>query len=652
MFIRNAIINLLKLPLSHRFSTGRNTNMVKVLNVAEKNDAAKCIADVMSRGRFNRKEGFSKFNKLYEFEYMLFNQRCNMRTLEREVRGSQFLVVWTDCDREGENIGFEELEKLASRKLRINAKETMRIAEKLYTNGFISYPRTETNMFTKEIDLRALGDEKRVYEFVVRHFLACCSQDAQGFETTVEIDVAEEREIPVFDKGDEFEPTSIEAEKIDESLSNFLGEEAQPAPADSELNRSSSSPVLKCPMCGSDMLLKAKKDGKGYTGCVGGCDETLVTDVGIRPPPRPGSGAQSQRTNSTPSQRGGGQAGPRSQRPNVQPAQGARGQTGIGSSFGSNGSSRQFSTQSSMQSTFPRNTPNQARNQSWGDQNMFDDSFDSNFSSQTQTGSSNFSQIPTGRNSVKKSKSNTQNSRTGSDRVPLATMTGNVMDSGNNDSANSVVCNCGNDAVLLTVRKEGPNTGRQFYKCGGSTCNFFLWSDEAGADPGGGGNDGGGGSASFSTNRVSSSSYSSNRGGTSNYGNNSFQGNQGGRGNSWSTDGGGAGGGDTVTCQCGQPAKSLTVQKEGPNKGRPFYGCPQPRGQGCTFFQWGDEDPGAGGVGGRGFSSGRGGGGASRGRGGSKKRPASSDGGGPAKKGKKCGLCGVEGHTKRTCPHK
>lgn len=47
----------------------------------------------------------------------------------------------------------QELEKLASRKLRINAKETMRIAEKLYTSGYISYPRTETNMFTKEIDL-------------------------------------------------------------------------------------------------------------------------------------------------------------------------------------------------------------------------------------------------------------------------------------------------------------------------------------------------------------------------------------------------------------------------------------------------------------------------------------------------------------------
>jgi len=29
------------------------------------------------------------------------------RTLEREVRGCQGLIIWTDCDREGENIGYE-----------------------------------------------------------------------------------------------------------------------------------------------------------------------------------------------------------------------------------------------------------------------------------------------------------------------------------------------------------------------------------------------------------------------------------------------------------------------------------------------------------------------------------------------------------------
>lgn len=47
-----------------------------------------------------------------------------------------------------------ELEKLGSRKLKLSAKETMTIAEKLYSNGIISYPRTETNMFSSEIDLK------------------------------------------------------------------------------------------------------------------------------------------------------------------------------------------------------------------------------------------------------------------------------------------------------------------------------------------------------------------------------------------------------------------------------------------------------------------------------------------------------------------
>jgi DNA topoisomerase-3 len=50
----------------------------------------------------------------------------------------------------------QELEKTASRKLRINAKETMRIAEHLYNQGYISYPRTETNAFPKDFDLRGL----------------------------------------------------------------------------------------------------------------------------------------------------------------------------------------------------------------------------------------------------------------------------------------------------------------------------------------------------------------------------------------------------------------------------------------------------------------------------------------------------------------
>merc|ERR1711865_939428 len=38
---------------------------------------------------------------------------------------------------------------------------------------------------------------------------------------------------------------------------------------------------------------------------------------------------------------------------------------------------------------------------------------------------------------------------------------------------------------MLTVRKEGPNTGREFYKCG--ECNFFQWASSTSSGSGGAG---------------------------------------------------------------------------------------------------------------------------------------------------------------------
>lgn len=129
------------------------------------------------------------------------------------------------------------MEKLASNKLRFPAKKTMTLAEKLYTQGFISYPRTETNIFPKGMNLNSLighqtddrrwgpfarrildeggakpragkktdnahppihptkkgdgltGDEAKLYELITRHFLACCHKDAIGNETTVTINI-------------------------------------------------------------------------------------------------------------------------------------------------------------------------------------------------------------------------------------------------------------------------------------------------------------------------------------------------------------------------------------------------------------------------------------------------------------------------------
>lgn len=62
----------------HVRDSNSKCKMVRVLNVAEKNDAAKSISEIMSRGGMNRREGKSVYNKIYEFEYNLFNQRCTM----------------------------------------------------------------------------------------------------------------------------------------------------------------------------------------------------------------------------------------------------------------------------------------------------------------------------------------------------------------------------------------------------------------------------------------------------------------------------------------------------------------------------------------------------------------------------------------------
>lgn len=131
---------------------------------------------------------------------------------------------------------------------------------------------------------------------------------------------------------------------------------------------------------------------------------------------------------------------------------------------------------------------------------------------------------------------------------------------------NAVTCNCGQEAVLLTVRKEGPNQGRQFYKCNSGSCNFFLWADsshlEAGGPPSSALRPLGG-----SLDRPPSS------------------GNHSGRFGSLGDDSGGG-----TSCLCSQPAITRTVQKDGPNKGRQFHTCAKPREQQCGFFQWVDEN--------------------------------------------------------------
>ena len=53
-----------------------------------------------------------------------------------------------------------EFAKRASSYLRIGSQEAMKIAEQLYQAGFISYPRTETDIFSKDFDLRSIAAEQ------------------------------------------------------------------------------------------------------------------------------------------------------------------------------------------------------------------------------------------------------------------------------------------------------------------------------------------------------------------------------------------------------------------------------------------------------------------------------------------------------------
>ncbi|KAK5990002.1 DNA topoisomerase 3 [Cladobotryum mycophilum] len=135
-----------------------------------------------------------------------------------------------------------ELQKAATRLLRMTGQHAMSIAEGLYNKGFISYPRTETDRFDKGMNLRALvqkqtpdarwgqfaqglvgggfqqpregkhddkahppihpityaapsvlnADEGRLYEYVVRRFLACCSEDAKGSATEIDVQLGDE----------------------------------------------------------------------------------------------------------------------------------------------------------------------------------------------------------------------------------------------------------------------------------------------------------------------------------------------------------------------------------------------------------------------------------------------------------------------------
>ncbi|KAM8844721.1 DNA topoisomerase 3-alpha isoform 2-T3 [Spinachia spinachia] len=968
----------------------------RVLCVAEKNDAAKCISEIMSRGTSRRREGMSTFNKIYEFEYHLFGQNvtvtmtsvsghlmgqefkaqfkkwhsCNpvllfdaevekhcpdnmkqiKRTLEKEVRQCQALVIWTDCDREGENIGFEiidvckavkpniqvfrakfseitpnsirracetltepnanisdavdvrqeldlrigasftrfqtlrlqkifpaslanqlisygscqfptlgfvverfkaiqafipetfykikvlheveedtvefswkrnrlfnhtaclvlyqicmedpiatvtsvtskpkskwrplpldtvELEKLASRKLKISAKETMKIAEKLYTQGYISYPRTETNIFPTTLALGPLveqqtqspvwgtfaqrvidqpggpnprqgkksdqahppihptkhsstlqGNEGRVYEFIVRHFLACVSQDALGQETVVDIDIAQEnfstsglmiiarnyldvypydrwsaKVIPVYVQGSQFQPSAIEmadgqtsppqllteadlislmekhgigtdathadhietiksrmyvgltadqrflpgelgmglvegynsmgyemskpnlraeleadlklvsegrkdkqsvlqnhiqkyktvfiesvgkAKKLDEALSSYLGAPQEIVEVEQQ-DVEMLLPVRKCPHCRQDMVLKKKRDGNGkYLSCTGypACKTALWFPDTVLEVSRDGSICPTCQPHPVHMLKLKFRRG---SLPPMMPLE------FIGCIGGCDETLREVLHLKYLQAGGAGGGAGGAGGRGGG--------------GLVGRGDNPCPPAPRPPRPEPRPSLPPVPPWTPQPRPP----------GGAGVNSDAIVCNCGQDALLLTVRKDGPNQGRQFYKCNRGICDFFLWGDQPYQQ---------GEPQSRAPPRlavVSSNTLGRGRG----------------------QEGGAGGQAGQTMCNCNVATVTLTVQKDGPNKGRMFHTCGKPRDQQCGFFLWTDEnDPRA--VFGGGFS-----GGGAAGKEGRKTVGEAAPSKPPAaKKPRTCGICHMPGHTRVTCPQR
>ncbi|XP_040569735.1 DNA topoisomerase 3-alpha isoform X2 [Lepeophtheirus salmonis] len=818
-----------------------SSSVVKVLNVAEKNDAAKNIADVLSRGSANRK------------------------TLEREASNCEWLIIWTDGDREGENIGFEirevclrvaprlkvlrakfseitrpsienalraltepdekqskavdvrqqldlrigaaftrfqtlrlakkfpslaeqlisygscqfptmgfvverykaieafvpeafwkikvtheyentkvefswkrvrlfdqvatqvyhdictenpvakvedckskpkskwrplpldtvELEKLASRKLHISAKVTMQTAEKLYTSGFISYPRTETNIYPKELNLSNLvemqtqspqwgdfasvileegpnprkgkksdqahppihptkftnnlnGNEGKLYEFIVRHFLASVSKDAIGKETTVNIDINGEKfighgltilernylkvypyerwsdkEILNYEVIEEFEPTSIDLVAGSTSPPNLLTE--------------------------ADLISLMDKHGIGTDATHAEHIETIKNRNYV--------GLQDNRF--VPGQLGialcdGYDAmGFEMSKPHLRSSleadlkaicEGTKiPEVVLQEQINNYKNVFEIAVQHVQKIDeacikYLNESPRDSNDEgffSMSNESRFTPTLSQTIKCKCDLFAAEKTVVKEGPNKGRKfyccnapmSGANRCDFFQWVDEPPLPSSSSATIPSNSslsNDS--SITCNCGKVAAYRTVQKEGSNKGRFFYSCPvnmaeGSRCNFFKWADEV---------------SSFNNNTPSTSSFNSNSQPAINDEN-------------------------SLTCNCGNLAIKKTVSKEGPNKGREFWVCSKPFGSNekCQFFKWTDEvtnshsNPGNFNGNDSNFRRpsrdstvpSRGGGGGLK-RSGSTTREGGSD-----KKKRRCGLCHREGHTRNKCPN-
>ncbi|CAH0723295.1 unnamed protein product, partial [Brenthis ino] len=119
---------------------------------------------------------------------------------------------------------------------------------------------------------------------------------------------------------------------------------------------------------------------------------------------------------------------------------------------------------------------------------------------------------------------------------------------------NTIVCTCGQPAAQCTSKQPNKNEGRTFYKCQAThtLCKFFQWGPPV--------------DSLQNTNETPSSSsrYSVRRSFPAPYSTRGVE----------------------VECGCGWASVKMTV-RQGPNIGRLFYSCSKDK-RCCKFFQWAD----------------------------------------------------------------
>lgn len=180
----------------------------------------------------------SIINKSNEFLWNrghIFDKNCVLHFYNQLI-SANFIV--TDIIRENKvkykplPLRTVELQKVCTTYYKISSHEIMDIAEKLYNQGYISYPRTETDVFPNNFDFnRIIGKlrndtqfkeylekftlkfprngnnndqahspiyplkdgnmlkdkERNIYDFIARRFIACCDDNAKGVEVVIKI---------------------------------------------------------------------------------------------------------------------------------------------------------------------------------------------------------------------------------------------------------------------------------------------------------------------------------------------------------------------------------------------------------------------------------------------------------------------------------